>query len=67
MPGELADDGSVGARVSEVRAERVTQHVLVPTSAQARLCRPGRYADSDEKGLLRAIVVAAYSEVVEEA
>jgi hypothetical protein len=32
----------------------VAQVVLVPTSAQSRICRRSRYADVVEKGLLRA-------------
>ena len=35
----------------EQRAMGMTQVVVVPTSAQARLCRPGRYADLGWVGL----------------
>ena len=54
VPGELADDVDRDAGVGEVRAEGVAQHMLVPTSAQARLCRPERYAEVGEMSLLRA-------------
>ena len=36
------------------RSEGVAEVMVVPTSAQPRICRCARYADSDEKCLLRA-------------
>ena len=69
VPRELADDRGVGARVGDMRAEGVPEHAVVPTSAQARLCRPARYAETGEKacahwdvgvvdvGITRVIVV----------
>jgi len=35
--------------------EAVAEIVVVPTSAQARICRPARYADVAEEVLLRAV------------
>jgi len=38
------------------RGEAVAEVVVVPTSAQARICRCRRYADVVKKGLLRAVL-----------
>ena len=45
MAEEFGDDDAVGAAAYEGRREGVAQDMLVPTSAQARLCRCPRYAD----------------------
>ena len=41
----LGDDLGVDSLPEQQRRRRVPQVVLVPTSAQTRLCRPPRYAD----------------------
>ena len=64
VAGELATDGGVGAGVGEVGAEGVTKHVLVPTSAQACLCRPDRYAEVGAKVFARWGVSTAPSTTV---
>jgi hypothetical protein len=43
----------LGAATDQRGREGMPQDVLVPTSAQAHLCRPRCYAELGEKGLLR--------------
>ena len=63
------DHNQRNALVRHLDRVRVPQLMLVPTSAQASLCRPGRYADGGrEVGAEEGLCVAgsAYSEVLEE-
>ena len=53
---ELAlDDDERDAFVRHLDRMSVPELVLVPTSAQAPLCRPDGYAEAGEKSLLRRI------------
>ena len=53
VPEDPADLHHVEAEVDDqVARERVAQVVVVPTSAQTRICRCHRYADVCAEGLL---------------
>jgi hypothetical protein len=63
------DDDQRNALVSHLDSVGVSELVLVPTSAQAPLCRPDRYVEAGEKLLLRRVWVpeiVGISEVLEE-
>jgi len=49
------DDHKRHALVGHLDRVRVTQLVVVPTSAQSPLSRPPRYAELGEESLLRAV------------
>jgi hypothetical protein len=51
----------VRARLDQPRRTRVAEVVVVPTSAQPRICRCLRYADVGEEALLRAFSGAEMS------
>jgi hypothetical protein len=55
---QLGDDHEVGPAAHERGRERVPEDMIVPTSAQASLCRPPRYADLDKHVLADSIIVA---------
>jgi hypothetical protein len=52
---QLTDLHQTAAAGQDPARCRVPQPMVVPTSAQPSLCRPARYADLDEKVLLRPI------------
>ena len=51
MPQLALDDVYRHSFPGELDSVRMPELVLVPTSAQAPLCRPARYADAREKTL----------------
>jgi hypothetical protein len=57
VPEAVHDRGEVGAAGQQPGGVGVAQVVVVPTSAQARLCRPPRYADPSDRtaGLLGTV------------
>jgi hypothetical protein len=61
--GQLALDVDTGAVPVDHRARReaMPKVLVMPTSAQPRLCRPVRYADFAENVLLRAVLEADVS------
>jgi hypothetical protein len=54
MAQHLADLRQRRASSQHLRRDRVSQAVIVPTSAQASLCRPERYAELDEEVFARS-------------
>jgi hypothetical protein len=55
MPELPLDHRQRHALPGELDRVRMTELTLVPTSAQTSLSRPARYADLDDKCLLRGI------------
>jgi hypothetical protein len=69
VPELALDHSERDALVRHLDGVRVAELVVVPTSAQAPLCRPDCYADAGKKSLLRRVRarrLSAYSEVLEE-